>query len=65
MGSVPAGDIAVRATRRSRFPGEQPTSGASKMMVYRLHLYSLINLGRCLILSVDLFRLFANYIQNE
>jgi hypothetical protein len=48
-----------------RFPGEQPTLGASKMMVYRLHLYSLINDGRCLILSVDLFRLLANYIQNE
>ncbi|WP_157697535.1 hypothetical protein [Caballeronia calidae] len=47
------------------FPGEQPTVGASKITVYRLHLYSLINLGRCLILSVDLFRLFANYIQNE
>jgi len=47
------------------FPGEQPTLGASKMMVYRLHLYSLINSGRCLILSVDFFRLLANYIQNE
>ncbi|WP_157694846.1 hypothetical protein [Caballeronia fortuita] len=47
------------------FQGEQPTLGASKMMVYRLHLYSLINLGRCLIVSVDLFRLLANYIQNE
>ncbi|WP_162066061.1 hypothetical protein [Burkholderia sp. THE68] len=47
------------------FQGEQPTLGASKMMVYRLHLYSLNILGRCLILSFDLFRLFANYIQNE
>jgi hypothetical protein len=27
------------------FPGEQPTLGASKMMVYRLHRYSLINQG--------------------
>jgi hypothetical protein len=47
------------------FPGEQPTLGASKMMVYRLHRYSLIISGRRLILSVDLFRLLANYIQNE
>jgi hypothetical protein len=30
-----------------RFPGEQPTLGASKMMVYRLHLNSLIKYGRC------------------
>ena len=65
VGSVPAGDIAVRATRCSHLPGEQPTLGASKIMVCCLHRYSLINLGRCLILSVDLFRLLANYIQNE
>jgi hypothetical protein len=45
--------------------GEQPTLGASKMMVYRLHLYSLINLGQSLIVSLGLFRLLANYIQNE
>jgi hypothetical protein len=31
------------------FPGEQPTLGTSKIMVYRLHLYSLTNQGRCLI----------------
>jgi hypothetical protein len=45
--------------------GEQPTLGASKMMVYRLHLYSLINHDRSLIVSLGLFRLLANYIQNE
>ncbi|WP_053568576.1 hypothetical protein [Caballeronia cordobensis] len=48
-----------------RFQGEQPTLGASKIMVYRLHLYSLTNHGRRLIVSCDFFRLLANYIQNE
>jgi hypothetical protein len=43
------------------FPGEQPTLGASKMVVYCLRRYSLNNLGRIL----GVFRLLANYIQNE
>ncbi len=49
----------------AHFLGGQPALGASKMMVYRLRRNSLINRGRCLIQSVDLFRLFRNYIQNE
>jgi hypothetical protein len=57
--------LAVRFRRACNssldFPGEQPSLGASKMMVYRLHLYSLMNHGQIF----GFFRLLANYIQNE
>jgi hypothetical protein len=61
VGVVPAARYRRACNSLLDFPGEQLTLGASKMMVYRLHLYSLIIPAK----FIGFFRLLANYIQNE